>query len=193
MGSSIFCRFYSIICDSHLQLSFRASEVYWSRIIISSQEQKDKVNESMVQFDPAAKKNWVYLTKLKKHRKWFRDSTYCSLNGLKSSTTFHRLPQSTRNRTIVADHLMSTCCTCSQVCTGVYNPRSTLPSDQTSIITDKVFHGHRDLVLQPDLVEPNHVVEDVEAAVNLLLQREAPWPLTCRMFLSLCNNEHAVL
>ncbi|XP_071350897.1 haloacid dehalogenase-like hydrolase domain-containing 5 [Trachinotus anak] len=56
------------------------------------------------------------------------------------------------------------------VCTGVYNPRSPLPSNQSSTITDKVFHGHRDLVLEPELVEPSHVVEDVEAAVDLLLR-----------------------
>ncbi|XP_073323633.1 haloacid dehalogenase-like hydrolase domain-containing 5 [Pagrus major] len=58
------------------------------------------------------------------------------------------------------------------VCTGVYNPRSRLPSDQSSTVTETVFHGHRDLVLEPDLVEPSHVVEDVEAAVDLLLQQE---------------------
>ncbi|XP_056244754.1 haloacid dehalogenase-like hydrolase domain-containing 5 [Seriola aureovittata] len=58
------------------------------------------------------------------------------------------------------------------VCTGVYNPRSPLPSNQSGTITEKVFHGHRDLVLEPDLVEPSHVVEDVESAVDLLLQQE---------------------
>ncbi|KAM9361397.1 haloacid dehalogenase-like hydrolase domain-containing 5 [Symphorus nematophorus] len=59
------------------------------------------------------------------------------------------------------------------VCTGVYNPHSPLPSDQSSAVTETVFHGHRDLVLEPDLVEPSHVVEDVEAAVDLLLQQES--------------------
>lgn len=59
------------------------------------------------------------------------------------------------------------------MCTGVYNPRSPLPSDQSSAITETVFHGHRDLVLEPDLVEPSHVVEDVEAAVDLLLEQES--------------------
>ncbi|XP_039972254.1 haloacid dehalogenase-like hydrolase domain-containing 5 [Xiphias gladius] len=58
------------------------------------------------------------------------------------------------------------------VCTGVYNPRFPSPSDRSSAVTEKVFHGHRDLVLEPDLVEPSHVVEDVEAAVDLLLQQE---------------------
>ncbi|KAM7006146.1 haloacid dehalogenase-like hydrolase domain-containing 5 [Tautogolabrus adspersus] len=59
------------------------------------------------------------------------------------------------------------------VCTGVYNPHSPLPSDQSNAVTETVFHGHRDLVLEPDLVEPSHVVEDVEAAVDLMLQRES--------------------
>lgn len=67
--------------------------------------------------------------------------------------------------------------TCPQVCTGVYNPRSPLPSDQSSVVTETVFHGHGDLVLEPDLVEPSHVVEDVEAAVDLLLQVESS--VTC--------------
>lgn len=59
------------------------------------------------------------------------------------------------------------------MCTGVYNPRSPLPRDQSSSVTEAVFHGHRDLVLEPDLVEPSHIVEDVEAAVDLLLQQES--------------------
>ncbi|XP_034442542.1 haloacid dehalogenase-like hydrolase domain-containing 5 [Hippoglossus hippoglossus] len=73
------------------------------------------------------------------------------------------------------EELVSTAAQCRSllVCTGVYNPRSPLPSNQSSTITETVFHGHRDLVLEPDLVEPSHVVEDVEAAVDLLLQEEA--------------------
>ena len=59
------------------------------------------------------------------------------------------------------------------MCTGVYNPRSPLPSDRSSGVTEMVFHGHRDLVLDPGLVEPSHVVEDVEAAVDLMLQQES--------------------
>ncbi|XP_008288901.1 cat eye syndrome critical region protein 5-like [Stegastes partitus] len=58
------------------------------------------------------------------------------------------------------------------VCTGVYKPHSLLPSDQNSGISESVFHGHRDLVLEPDLLEPSHLVEDVEAAVDLLLEQE---------------------
>lgn len=63
-------------------------------------------------------------------------------------------------------------CTCPQVCTGLYNPSFPLPSDQNSSIMETVFHGHRDLVPEPDLMEPSHMVEDVEAAVDLLLQQE---------------------
>ncbi|KAF6731804.1 Cat eye syndrome critical region protein 5 [Oryzias melastigma] len=59
------------------------------------------------------------------------------------------------------------------VCTGVYNPHSPLPSNQNSSITEMVSHGHRDLVLEPDLLEPSRVVEDVEAAVDLMLQQES--------------------
>uniref|UniRef100_A0A8C7XHC4 Haloacid dehalogenase-like hydrolase domain-containing 5 n=1 Tax=Oryzias sinensis TaxID=183150 RepID=A0A8C7XHC4_9TELE len=59
------------------------------------------------------------------------------------------------------------------VCTGVYNPHSPLPSDQNSRITEMVFHGQRDLVLDRDLLEPSRVVEDVEAAVDFMLQQES--------------------
>uniref|UniRef100_A0A3P9LY54 Haloacid dehalogenase-like hydrolase domain-containing 5 n=1 Tax=Oryzias latipes TaxID=8090 RepID=A0A3P9LY54_ORYLA len=59
------------------------------------------------------------------------------------------------------------------VCTGVYNPHSPLPSDQNSSITEMVFHGQRDLVLDRDLLEPSRVVEDVEAAVDFMLQQES--------------------
>uniref|UniRef100_A0A3P8U642 Haloacid dehalogenase like hydrolase domain containing 5 n=1 Tax=Amphiprion percula TaxID=161767 RepID=A0A3P8U642_AMPPE len=64
-------------------------------------------------------------------------------------------------------------CDCPQVCTGVYDPRSLLPGDQNSGVSETVFHGHRDLALEPDLVEPSHMVKDVEAAVDLLLQQES--------------------
>ncbi|XP_036955621.1 haloacid dehalogenase-like hydrolase domain-containing 5 [Acanthopagrus latus] len=74
------------------------------------------------------------------------------------------------------EELMSAAAHCHSilVCTGVYNPHSPLPSNQSSTVTETVFHGHRDLVLEPDLMEPSHVVEDVEAAVDLLLQHECP-------------------
>ncbi|XP_055364895.1 haloacid dehalogenase-like hydrolase domain-containing 5 isoform X4 [Betta splendens] len=75
----------------------------------------------------------------------------------------------------MAEELVSTASQCHSilVCTGVYNPHSILSSDQSSSITETELHGHRDLVLEPDLVAPNHVVEDVEAAVDLVLQQEA--------------------
>ncbi|XP_047439140.1 haloacid dehalogenase-like hydrolase domain-containing 5 isoform X2 [Mugil cephalus] len=51
------------------------------------------------------------------------------------------------------------------VCTGVYNPDSPMPSDQNALTET--------LVMEPDLLQPSHVVEDVEAAVDLMLQRES--------------------
>ncbi|XP_019120773.1 haloacid dehalogenase-like hydrolase domain-containing 5 [Larimichthys crocea] len=76
---------------------------------------------------------------------------------------------------MVEEELVSTAAQCHSilVCTGVYNPRSPLPSDQSSAVTEMLFNGHRDMVLEPNLVEPGHVVEDVEAAVDLLLQQES--------------------
>ncbi|XP_013883124.1 cat eye syndrome critical region protein 5 [Austrofundulus limnaeus] len=62
------------------------------------------------------------------------------------------------------------------VCTGVYNPRFLKPGDQNSGSSEMVLSSHRDLKLDLDLVEPNHVVEDVEAAIDLL-QRETSVPL----------------
>ncbi|KAM9813404.1 haloacid dehalogenase-like hydrolase domain-containing 5 [Neosynchiropus ocellatus] len=52
------------------------------------------------------------------------------------------------------------------VCTGVYNPDSLLLSNN---VAGTVFQGQNDLVLDPELLEPRHVVADVEAAVDLLL------------------------
>ncbi|XP_029943250.1 haloacid dehalogenase-like hydrolase domain-containing 5 [Salarias fasciatus] len=52
------------------------------------------------------------------------------------------------------------------VCTGVYDPRSELPPTQTGAAAVGL---HRDLVLEPELLEPRHLVEDVEDAVDLLL------------------------
>lgn len=59
---------------------------------------------------------------------------------------------------------------CPQVCTGVYNPERPLPCDQSSVTTET-------LVPDPHLAEPSHIVEDVEAAVDLLLEQESA--LTC--------------
>lgn len=64
----------------------------------------------------------------------------------------------------------SVCLICLQVCTGVYKPHPPLHQDQISPVTEAMSCAHRDQVLEPELVEPHHVVEDVEAAVDLLLQ-----------------------
>ncbi|XP_070693598.1 haloacid dehalogenase-like hydrolase domain-containing 5 [Pempheris klunzingeri] len=76
---------------------------------------------------------------------------------------------------VTEEELVSAAAQCRSilVCTGVYNPRSPLPCNQSSAVMEMVFHGHRDLVLEPALVEPSHVVEDVEAAVDLLLEQES--------------------
>ncbi|KAM6980257.1 haloacid dehalogenase-like hydrolase domain-containing 5 [Aplochiton taeniatus] len=66
----------------------------------------------------------------------------------------------------------ATSCRSVLVCTGVYNPRSPLPSDQPGPVTETVFHGHRDFRFDPALVEPDHIVEDVEAAVELIFEQE---------------------
>ncbi|XP_032996708.1 haloacid dehalogenase-like hydrolase domain-containing 5 [Lacerta agilis] len=66
----------------------------------------------------------------------------------------------------------ATSCRSVLVCTGVYNPHTEVPSDTRECITETVFHGHRDFRFDPALVEPNHIVPDVEAAVDLIFQLE---------------------
>ncbi|KAM6468118.1 haloacid dehalogenase-like hydrolase domain-containing 5 isoform 2-T2 [Liasis olivaceus] len=66
----------------------------------------------------------------------------------------------------------ATSCRSVLVCTGVYNPHTEVPSDTRENITETVFHGHRDFRFDPALVEPNHIVSDVEAAVDLIFQLE---------------------
>uniref|UniRef100_A0A8B9RQE7 Haloacid dehalogenase-like hydrolase domain-containing 5 n=1 Tax=Accipiter nisus TaxID=211598 RepID=A0A8B9RQE7_9AVES len=58
------------------------------------------------------------------------------------------------------------------VCTGVYNPHAEVPLDTRESITETVFHGHRDFRFDPGLVEPDHIVPDVDAAVDLVFQLE---------------------
>ncbi|KFO95515.1 Cat eye syndrome critical region protein 5, partial [Calypte anna] len=58
------------------------------------------------------------------------------------------------------------------VCTGVYNPHTEVPLDTRENITEAVFHGHRDFRFDPGLVEPDHIVPDVDAAVDLVFQLE---------------------
>uniref|UniRef100_A0A8C4XZD0 Haloacid dehalogenase-like hydrolase domain-containing 5 n=1 Tax=Gopherus evgoodei TaxID=1825980 RepID=A0A8C4XZD0_9SAUR len=65
-----------------------------------------------------------------------------------------------------------TSCRSVLVCTGVYNPHTEVPSDTRESITETVFHGHRDFRFDPALVEPDHIVPDVDAAVDLIYQLE---------------------
>ncbi|NXN88993.1 HDHD5 hydrolase, partial [Bombycilla garrulus] len=57
------------------------------------------------------------------------------------------------------------------VCTGVYSPQGEPAADRDSG-ADTVFHGHRDFSFDPALVEPDHIVPDVDAAVDLVFQLE---------------------
>lgn len=66
----------------------------------------------------------------------------------------------------------ATSCRSVLVCTGVYNPHTEVPSDTRECITETVFHGHRDFRFDPALVEPDHIVPDVDAAVDLIFQLE---------------------
>ncbi|NXM00269.1 HDHD5 hydrolase, partial [Tyrannus savana] len=58
------------------------------------------------------------------------------------------------------------------VCTGVYNPHTQEPLEARDSLREAVFHGHRDFRFDPGLVEPDHIVPDVDAAVDLVFQLE---------------------
>ncbi|NWU03244.1 HDHD5 hydrolase, partial [Urocynchramus pylzowi] len=58
------------------------------------------------------------------------------------------------------------------VCTGVYSPAGAVPTPARDSGAGPVFHGHRDFTFDPALVEPDHIVPDVEAAVDLVFQLE---------------------
>ncbi|XP_014873818.1 cat eye syndrome critical region protein 5 [Poecilia latipinna] len=73
---------------------------------------------------------------------------------------------------VVEEFAFAAQCRSILVCTGVYNPQSPLPGDQN--VSETMLHGQNDLKVEPDLVEPSHMVEDVEAAVDLMLQQESP-------------------
>lgn len=66
----------------------------------------------------------------------------------------------------------ATSCKSVLVCTGVYNPNAEVPSDASRCLKQTVFHGHRDFRFDPDLVEPDHVVQDVNEAVDLIFKQE---------------------
>ncbi|MGH0154496.1 UNVERIFIED_CONTAM: hypothetical protein FKN15_027615 [Acipenser sinensis] len=71
----------------------------------------------------------------------------------------------------------ATSCRSVLVCTGVYDPHTQVPSDPSESITETVFHGHRDFRFDPALVEPGHLVQDVDAAVQLIFEQENFVPL----------------
>ncbi|XP_033878745.3 haloacid dehalogenase-like hydrolase domain-containing 5 [Acipenser ruthenus] len=71
----------------------------------------------------------------------------------------------------------ATSCKSVLVCTGVYDPHTQVPSDPSECITETVFHGHRDFHFDPALVEPGHLVQDVDAAVQLIFEQENFVPL----------------
>ncbi|NWY47151.1 HDHD5 hydrolase, partial [Sylvia atricapilla] len=58
------------------------------------------------------------------------------------------------------------------VCTGVYSPHGQGTLGPGDSVTHSAFHGHRDFGFDPGLVEPDHVVPDVDAAVDLVFQLE---------------------
>uniref|UniRef100_A0A8C5QWU5 Haloacid dehalogenase-like hydrolase domain-containing 5 n=1 Tax=Leptobrachium leishanense TaxID=445787 RepID=A0A8C5QWU5_9ANUR len=58
------------------------------------------------------------------------------------------------------------------VCTGISNPRAEVPADTSKSVTETVFHGHRDFKFEPSLVEPGYIVDDVDAAVDLIFKLE---------------------
>lgn len=66
----------------------------------------------------------------------------------------------------------ATSCKSVLVCTGVYNPNAEVPSDASHCIKETVFHGHRDFIFDPALVEPGHIVQDVAEAVDLIFEQE---------------------
>ncbi|KAL6464814.1 hypothetical protein MHYP_G00271310 [Metynnis hypsauchen] len=66
----------------------------------------------------------------------------------------------------------ATSCKSILVCTGVYNPHTEVPKDASQCIKETVFHGHRDFRFDPALVEPGNVVQDVDAAVELVFKME---------------------
>ncbi|XP_019736491.1 cat eye syndrome critical region protein 5 [Hippocampus comes] len=57
------------------------------------------------------------------------------------------------------------CCQSILVCTGVYKPASA-PAQENVFL-----HGHRDMSAEASLLEPAFVLENVEAAVDLVLRR----------------------
>ena len=66
----------------------------------------------------------------------------------------------------------ATSCKSVLVCTGVYNAKEGVAPDARHCIKETVFHGHRDFRFEPALVEPDHIVQDVDEAVDLIFKQE---------------------
>ncbi|NXK89275.1 HDHD5 hydrolase, partial [Formicarius rufipectus] len=56
------------------------------------------------------------------------------------------------------------------VCTGLYDPHTAAQPPHGP--AGRAFHGHRDFGFDPALVQPDHIVPDVDAAVDLVFQLE---------------------
>ncbi|NXP19556.1 HDHD5 hydrolase, partial [Scytalopus superciliaris] len=74
------------------------------------------------------------------------------------------------NRFLEEPAAAATHCRSVLVCTGVYDPRAA--ADPRAGRAGTAFHGHRDFGFDPRLVQPDHVVPDVDAAVDLVFQLE---------------------
>lgn len=95
--------------------------------------------------------------------------------ALTGTGTTSSLPQDANHNGDWENELSSpsaTSCKSILVCTGVYNPNVEVPNDASQCIKETVFHGHRDFHFDPALIEPGRIVQDVEAAVELVFQME---------------------
>ncbi|TRY97785.1 hypothetical protein DNTS_008281 [Danionella cerebrum] len=104
-----------------------------------------------------------------------RSSTKALANLVRGSGAASSVPQELDAESGWETELASpsaTSCKSILVCTGVFNPHLELPRDASQCIKETVFHGHRDFRFDPALVEPERIVEDVDAAVELIFQME---------------------
>ncbi|XP_048462409.1 haloacid dehalogenase-like hydrolase domain-containing 5 [Rhincodon typus] len=70
----------------------------------------------------------------------------------------------------------ATCCKSVLVCTGVYSPSKRALVSQEELRTGTVFHGHRDFRFDADLSDPDYIVPDIDAAVELIYDLERYLP-----------------
>ncbi|XP_067855216.1 haloacid dehalogenase-like hydrolase domain-containing 5 [Heptranchias perlo] len=70
----------------------------------------------------------------------------------------------------------ATCCKSVLVCTGVYSPCKDDTVAHEELITGTVFHGHRDFRFDADLTDPDYIVPDIDAAVELIYKLEKYLP-----------------